>query len=64
MQSRLPTTSLELRSLVTTTGTLELSLAEVPVPVPAENQVLVRMDAAPINPSARRSSRSAARSAR
>ena len=51
MQSRLPTTSLELRGLVTTTGTLELSLAEVPVPVPAENQVLVRMDAAPINPS-------------
>ncbi|MFJ7217433.1 alpha/beta fold hydrolase [Amycolatopsis sp. NPDC098790] len=51
MQRTLPPTSLELRSLVTATGTLELSLAEVPVPVPGENQVLVRIEAAPLNPS-------------
>ncbi|MFE4575651.1 alcohol dehydrogenase catalytic domain-containing protein [Streptomyces chartreusis] len=50
MQPELPAASLELRSLITAEGTLELSLAEVEVPVPAENQVLVRVEAAPINP--------------
>ncbi|WP_432825664.1 zinc-binding dehydrogenase [Dactylosporangium sp. CA-092794] len=48
--SELPATSLELRSLVTADGTLELSLVEVPLPVPADDEVLVRIDAAPINP--------------
>ncbi len=42
---------LQLQSLVTREGTLELSLAKVPVPVPAEDEVLVRVEAAPINPS-------------
>ena len=42
---------LQLQSLVTTEGTLELSLARVPVPVPAEDEVLIRVEAAPINPS-------------
>ena len=42
---------LQLQSLVTTKGTLELSLARVPVPVPAEDEVLIRVEAAPINPS-------------
>jgi NADPH:quinone reductase len=46
-----PPTSLELRSLVTEQGTLELSLTDVPVPTPAPGQVLVRVEAAPINPS-------------
>ena len=44
-------TALQLRSLVTSGGALELSLASVPVPEPAEGQVLVRIEAAPLNPS-------------
>jgi NADPH2:quinone reductase len=47
----LPTNSLQLRSLVTERGTLELSLADVPVPSLAPGEVLVRIEAAPINPS-------------
>ena len=42
---------LQLQSLVTDRGTLELSLATVPVPTPGENEVLVRVEASPINPS-------------
>lgn len=45
------TDQLQLQSLVTKEGTLELSLAKVPVPVPGEDEVLVRVEAAPINPS-------------
>lgn len=47
----LPSTSLQIRSNIRSHGELELSLAEVPVPEPAEGEVLVRMEAAPINPS-------------
>jgi NADPH2:quinone reductase len=46
-----PTHGLELRSLVTPDGTLELSLAEVPVSALGPGDVLVRVEAAPINPS-------------
>ena len=51
MAGDLPETALELRSLVTSGGTLELSLHEVPVPDPGANEVLVRVEASPINPS-------------
>jgi NADPH:quinone reductase len=51
MTADLPDTALELRSLVTSQGTLELSLHDVPVPTPAANEVLVRIEASPINPS-------------
>ncbi|CAN5338671.1 zinc-binding dehydrogenase [soil metagenome] len=51
MAADLPDTALELRSLVTSQGTLELSLHDVPVPTPDANEVLVRIEAAPINPS-------------
>jgi NADPH:quinone reductase len=51
MTADLPNTALELRSLVTSEGTLELSLQDVPVPSPADNEVLVRVEASPINPS-------------
>jgi NADPH:quinone reductase-like Zn-dependent oxidoreductase len=51
MTADLPDHALELRSLVTSQGTLELSLREVPVPTPAANEVLVRIEASPINPS-------------
>lgn len=46
-----PSEALELRSLVTSDGTLELSLQQVPVPAPGPNEVLVRVEASPINPS-------------
>jgi NADPH2:quinone reductase len=46
-----PTSGLQLRSLVDPDGTLHLSLQEVDVPAPGEHEVLVRVDAAPINPS-------------
>jgi NADPH:quinone reductase len=42
---------LQLRSTVKSDSTLELSLAEVPVPEPKEKQVLVQIEASPINPS-------------
>src|SRR6478672_7578329 len=51
MTADLPDTALELRSTVTSNGTLELSLHEVPVPTPAASEVLVRVEASPINPS-------------
>src|ERR1700742_15111 len=47
----LPDNALELRSLVSSQGTLELSLHDVTVPSPAANEVLVRVEASPINPS-------------
>jgi len=46
-----PDTGLQLRSLVTEDGRLELSLVSVPVPAPGVDEVLVRVEAAPINPS-------------
>ena len=42
---------LQLRSLVTAGGELELSLAKVPIPQPAEDEILVRIEGTPINPS-------------
>ncbi len=47
----LPDNALELRSLVTSQGTLELSLHDVAVPTPTANEVVVRVEASPINPS-------------
>ena len=41
----------QLRSLVTADGELQLSIELVPTPVPGPGEVLVRMEAAPINPS-------------
>jgi len=43
--------SLQLRSLVRSNGELELSLVSVAIPEPAPDEVLVRVEAAPINPS-------------
>ena len=47
----MPRVGLQLQSLVKRDGTLELSLARVPIPVPAANEVIVRVEAAPMNPS-------------
>ena len=44
-------TSLQLRSLIRANGELEVSLREVPMPEPAADEVLVRIEATPINPS-------------
>ena len=44
-------TALQLRSLIKRSGELELSLVDVPVPEPAADEVLVRIEATPINPS-------------
>jgi NADPH:quinone reductase-like Zn-dependent oxidoreductase len=45
------TRGLELRTLISPDGALRLWLEDVPVPVPAVDEVLVRVEAAPINPS-------------
>jgi NADPH:quinone reductase len=44
-------TSKELRSRITNGGELELSIVEIDVPAPTGDQVLVKIDATPINPS-------------
>jgi NADPH2:quinone reductase len=47
----IPRAGLQLRSLVKADATLELSLVSVPTPEPAADEVLIRVEAAPINPS-------------
>jgi NADPH:quinone reductase len=49
--STLPTTGQQLRSRVSDKGQLELSLVDVDVTPPVGNEVLLRVEAAPINPS-------------
>ncbi|KDP85851.1 NADH oxidase [Cupriavidus sp. SK-3] len=44
-------TALQLRSLIKRGGELELSLASVDIPRPGPNEVLVRVEASPLNPS-------------
>ena len=51
MTSTLPSTGLELRSIITGAGELELSLVNAPRPTPKADEVVVRIEAAPINPS-------------
>jgi NADPH2:quinone reductase len=45
------TSSQQLRSLITPQGELQLSLATVELPAPGPDEVLVRIEAAPLNPS-------------
>jgi NADPH2:quinone reductase len=47
----IPTTMRQLRSLVTPEGELRLSVETVSTPRPGEREVVVRVEAAPINPS-------------
>jgi NADPH2:quinone reductase len=42
---------LQLRSTIKRSGELELSLVDTPVPEPAPDEVVIRVEAAPINPS-------------
>ncbi len=51
MPNELPTTMRQIRSLVTPDGQLELSIATIEMPHPEPHEVLVRIEAAPINPS-------------
>ena len=51
MSTENSTSGLQLRSLIKPEGVLELSLATVPTPKPAADEVVVRVEAAPINPS-------------
>ena len=44
-------TSKEIRSTVTSNGTVEISIVNAAMPVPSENEVLIKVEAAPINPS-------------
>ncbi|MFZ5718668.1 MAG: zinc-binding dehydrogenase [Pseudomonadota bacterium] len=46
-----PTRGLQLRSLIKSNGELELSLAEVEVAAPGPDEVVVRVEASPLNPS-------------
>lgn len=46
-----PPAGLQLRSLVKPEGQLELSLVTIPTPAPAADEVVVRIEATPINPS-------------
>lgn len=45
------TTGLELRSLIKSSGELEISLQQVAIPAPGPDEILVRVEASPINPS-------------
>ena len=51
MTTEVPNTMRQIRSLVTPDGQLELSIATMETPTPQPHEVLVRIEAAPINPS-------------
>jgi NADPH:quinone reductase-like Zn-dependent oxidoreductase len=51
MMTTEPLTSLELRTTISADGELTLDLVEVAVPEPAPDEVVVRVEATPINPS-------------
>src|ERR1700756_2995499 len=47
----LPTSGLQLQSLLTSSGDLELTLEPTDIRPPGANEVVVRVEAAPVNPS-------------
>ncbi len=51
MSAKIPDQALQLRSLVRSNGELEVALHSVPVPEPAADEVLLKVQATPINPS-------------
>jgi NADPH2:quinone reductase len=51
MTTDLPATMRQVQSLVTETGEVRVAVVEVPVPEPGPEEVLVRVEASPINPS-------------
>ena len=50
-ENTLPPSTLELRSTVADDGSVTLAMNETEVPMPGPNEVVVRIEAAPINPS-------------
>jgi NADPH:quinone reductase-like Zn-dependent oxidoreductase len=51
MTTQIPPTGLEIRSLIKSDGEFELSLVSAPTPTPGADDVIVRVEASPINPS-------------
>jgi NADPH:quinone reductase-like Zn-dependent oxidoreductase len=51
LNGHLPAAGLQLRSLIKRSGELELSLVDVEVPAPGADEILVRIEGSPINPS-------------
>ncbi len=47
----LPASYLQMHSTVTQDGQLRVGLGQMPIPTPKDNEVLIRIEAAPINPS-------------
>lgn len=51
MSGNIPEKGLQLRTLIKESGELELLLIDVPVPQPGDDDILIRVEATPINPS-------------
>lgn len=51
MSPAVPATMLQMRTLIRASGELELSLLEIPLPAPQADEVIVRVEASPLNPS-------------
>ncbi len=51
MTTNFPTAGLQLRSLITPAGQLEISLVSIATPAPAPDEVVVRIEGTPLNPS-------------
>ncbi|MCW8195971.1 zinc-binding dehydrogenase [Proteobacteria bacterium 005FR1] len=51
MAEQLPAESRQVRSKISSDGKLQISLARVPVPTPGDDEVVIRVEATPINPS-------------
>lgn len=51
MADSLPSETLQIQSKITSAGKLELSLESVPLPAPRDHEVVIRVEATPINPS-------------
>lgn len=51
MNTPLPATARQIRSLLTAEGELIVSLRRAPMPTPKDDEVLIRVEATPINPS-------------
>ena len=49
--STLPEKGLQIRTLIKPEGELELSLAEVEIPTPGPTDIIIKVEATPINPS-------------
>lgn len=51
MSDQIPATGTQIQSNITSAGKLEISLVDVPTPEPGPGDVLIRVEASPINPS-------------